>query len=53
MSTIIPALVSLDDEIGADKKQVLRALSERFVAEGRAGDADELFAAAWAREQQD
>jgi len=53
MSTIIPALVSLDDEIGADKEQVLRSLSERFVAEGRASDADELFAAAWAREQQD
>src|SRR5690606_17166791 len=38
---------------GADKEQVLRALAARFVAEGRAGDAEELFAAAWAREEQD
>ncbi|MGO1466836.1 MAG: PTS fructose transporter subunit IIABC [Microbacterium gubbeenense] len=53
MPTITPELVSLDDEIGSDKEQVLRALSARFVAEGRAGDADELFAAAWAREEQD
>jgi PTS system fructose-specific IIC component len=53
MSTITPALVSLDAELGADKEQVLRALAARFVAEGRAGDADELFAAAWAREEQD
>ncbi|NHI17947.1 PTS fructose transporter subunit IIABC [Microbacterium excoecariae] len=53
MSTITPALVSLDDEIGADKEQVLRALAARFVREGRAGDADALFAAAWAREEKD
>ncbi|WP_156760678.1 PTS fructose transporter subunit IIABC [Microbacterium karelineae] len=53
MSTITPALVSLDDEIGADKEHVLRSLAARFVAEGRAGDADALFAAAWAREEQD
>ena len=53
MSTITPALVSLDVELGATKEQVLRSLSARFVAEGRAGDADELFAAAWAREEQD
>jgi len=53
MSTITPALVSLDVELGADKEQVLRALAARFVAEGRAGDAEELFAAAWAREEQD
>lgn len=53
MSTITPALVSLDVELGADKEQVLRSLAARFVAEGRAGDAEELFAAAWAREEQD
>lgn len=53
MSTITPALVSLDVELGADKEQVLRALAARFVDAGRAGDADELFAAAWAREEQD
>ncbi|HLS91998.1 MAG TPA: fructose-specific PTS transporter subunit EIIC [Microbacterium sp.] len=53
MSTITPALVSLDEAIGADKEQVLRALAARFVAEGRAGDAEELFQAAWKREEQD
>ncbi len=53
MSTITSALVSLDEELGADKRSVLQALSARFVAEGRANDADELFAAAWAREEKD
>lgn len=53
MSTITPALVSLDENLGADKQSVLTALSERFVAEGRAASADELFDAAWAREEKD
>ncbi|MGI6878712.1 PTS fructose transporter subunit IIABC [Microbacterium sp. gxy059] len=53
MSTITPALVSLDDDLGADAQAVLRALSARFVAEGRAADADDLFASAWAREEKD
>ncbi|WP_324013999.1 fructose-specific PTS transporter subunit EIIC [Microbacterium sp. JZ37] len=53
MSTIIPQLVSLDEDLGADKEAVLRSLSARFVAQGRARDAEELFAAAWAREETD
>ena len=53
MSTITPQLVSLDEDLGPDKQSVLRALSARFVAQGRATDADELFAAAWRREEQD
>ena len=53
MSTITTQLVSLDEDLGADKEAVLRALSARFVAQGRARDTDELFAAAWAREETD
>ncbi|MBP2437341.1 PTS fructose transporter subunit IIABC [Microbacterium amylolyticum] len=53
MSTITPALVSLDENLGSDKESVLRALSARFAAEGRAGSADDLFVAAWAREEKD
>ncbi|MET0812521.1 MAG: fructose-specific PTS transporter subunit EIIC [Microbacterium sp.] len=51
--TITPALVSLDVGLGADKADVIRALAARVVAEGRATDADALFADAWAREQKD
>ncbi len=53
MSTITPQLVSLDEDLGPDSRSVLRALSARFVAQGRATDADALFAAAWKREEQD
>jgi PTS system fructose-specific IIC component len=53
VSTITPQLVSLDEDLGPDKQSVLRALSARFVAQGRATDADALFAAAWKREEQD
>jgi len=53
MSTITPQLVSLDEDLGPDKQAVLRALSQRFVAQDRATDAEQLFAAAWAREEQD
>lgn len=53
MSTITPQLVSLDEDLGPDKRSVLRALSARFAAQGRATDADALFAAAWKREEQD
>jgi len=53
MSTITEALVSLDADLGTDKQQVLRALAERFVAEGRATDAEGLYAAAMAREETD
>ena len=51
--TITPELVSLDVGLGADKAAVIRALAARVVAQGRATDADALFADAWAREQKD
>ncbi len=51
--TITPGLVSLDVDLGADKAAVIRALAERVVAQGRATDAEALFADAWAREQKD
>lgn len=51
--TITPALVSLDADLGSDKAAVIRALAARVVAEGRATNADALFADAWAREEQD
>ncbi|GAA2068725.1 PTS fructose transporter subunit IIABC [Microbacterium hatanonis] len=54
MSRIItPELVSLDEPLGDGKADVIRALAERVVANGRARDADELFADAWAREEKD
>ncbi|MEN2739101.1 fructose-specific PTS transporter subunit EIIC [Microbacterium sp. X-17] len=52
LKTITPALVSLDNAAG-DKSDVIRALAARVVAEGRATDADALYADAWAREQKD
>ncbi|MDY0909448.1 fructose-specific PTS transporter subunit EIIC [Microbacterium sp. CFBP9034] len=51
--TITPDLVSLDVGLGADKAAVIRALAARVVAQGRATDAEALFADAWAREQKD
>ena len=39
--------------LGADKAAVIRALAARVVAQGRATDAEALFADAWAREQKD
>ncbi|MFC0198595.1 PTS sugar transporter subunit IIA, partial [Microbacterium arthrosphaerae] len=51
--TITPGLVSLDAPLGADKSAVIRALAARVVAQGRATDADALFADAWAREEKD
>lgn len=51
--TITPDLVSLDVGLGADKAAVIRALAARVVAQGRASDADALFADAWAREEKD
>ncbi|MFH8250140.1 fructose-specific PTS transporter subunit EIIC [Microbacterium sp. B2969] len=53
MSTITPELVSLDDALGGDKAAVIKALAARVVAQGRATDADALYADAWAREQKD
>lgn len=51
--TITPDLVSLDVGLGDDKAAVIRALAARVVAQGRATDADALFADAWAREEKD
>ncbi|MFB8388123.1 fructose-specific PTS transporter subunit EIIC [Microbacterium sp. NPDC055910] len=51
--TITPALVSLDVELGPDKAAVIRSLAARVAAEGRATDAEALFADAWAREEKD
>ncbi|WP_347344234.1 fructose-specific PTS transporter subunit EIIC [Microbacterium sp.] len=51
--TITPALVSLDENLGADKQAVIASLAARVAAEGRASDADRLAADAWAREQKD
>jgi PTS system fructose-specific IIC component len=51
--TITPELVSLDVALGDDKAAVIRALAQRVAAQGRASDAEALFADAWAREQKD
>ncbi|MGN8552782.1 UNVERIFIED_CONTAM: fructose-specific PTS transporter subunit EIIC [Microbacterium sp. SLM126] len=51
--TITPDLVSLDVGLGADKAAVIRSLASRVVAQGRATDAEALFADAWAREEKD
>jgi PTS system fructose-specific IIC component len=51
--TITPELVSLDADLGADKAAVIRALAARVANQGRATDAEALFADAWAREQKD
>ena len=49
-SLITNRLVLLDADLGADREHAVRALAERVVAEGRATDADALFADAWDRE---
>ena len=51
--TITPGLVSLDARLGDDKSAVIRSLAERVVAQGRATDAEALYADAWAREEKD
>ena len=54
MSEIItPALVSLDEPLGTDKRAVIDALAARVAASGRATDAAALAADAWKREQTD
>lgn len=54
MSEIItPALVSLDESLGTDKRAVIDALAARVAATGRATDAAALAADAWKREQTD
>jgi PTS system fructose-specific IIC component len=51
--TITPELVSLDTPLGTDKAAVIRSLAARVAQQGRATDAEALFADAWAREQKD
>ncbi|WJM17099.1 PTS fructose transporter subunit IIABC [Microbacterium arborescens] len=51
--TITPELVSLDAPLGADKKDVIRALARLVAAQGRATDADALANDAIAREDKD
>lgn len=51
--TITPELVSLDLGSVGDKSAVIRELATRVVAQGRATDAEALYADAWAREQKD
>ncbi|GAA3023639.1 PTS fructose transporter subunit IIABC [Microbacterium dextranolyticum] len=54
MSDIItPALVSLDEPLGTDKRAVIDALAARVAQTGRASDAAGLAADAWKREQTD
>lgn len=54
MSEIItPALVSLDESLGTDKRAVIDALAARVAASGRATDGAALAADAWKREQTD
>ncbi|MBG0719137.1 PTS transporter subunit EIIA, partial [Microbacterium sp. 2C] len=54
MSEIItPALVSLDEPLGTDKRAVIDALAARVAQTGRASDAAALAADAWKREQTD
>ncbi|MGX5772266.1 PTS fructose transporter subunit IIABC [Microbacterium trichothecenolyticum] len=51
--TITPGLVSLDVPLGTDKAAVIRSLAARVAAQGRATDAEALYADAWAREEKD
>jgi len=50
---ITPALVSLDESLGTDKRAVIDALAARVAATGRASDGAALSADAWKREQTD
>ncbi|MFV0375407.1 PTS fructose transporter subunit IIABC [Microbacterium sp.] len=50
---ITPALVSIDADLGDDKRAVIDALATRVAAEGRADDAVRLANDAWDREQKD
>lgn len=53
MDIITPALVSIDADLGTDKREVIAALADRIAAAGRASDGAALADDAWAREQQD
>ena len=43
--------MALDADLGAERRDVIRALADLVVDAGRATDAEALFADAWAREQ--
>ncbi len=49
-SLITTELVVLDQDLGAEKSGVIRALAALVVAAGRATDTEALYAAAWDRE---
>jgi len=49
-SLITEDLVTLDVDLGRDRADVIRYLAGRVAATGRATNADDLFADAWARE---
>ena len=49
-SLITPDLVVLDTDLGQDRSRVIRFLAEQVVANGRATNADDLYADAWDRE---
>lgn len=51
--TITPALVSIDESLGDDKRAVIGALAARVAAQGRATDGAALAEDAWAREEKD
>ncbi|MBD8042281.1 PTS sugar transporter subunit IIA [Arthrobacter sp. Sa2BUA2] len=48
---ITPELVTLDQDLGTSRDQVIRYLAEKVVSAGRATGFDELYADAMAREQ--
>ena len=48
---ITPDLVLLDVDLGTNREEVIRALTNLVAAQGRASDAESLFDDAWAREQ--
>ena len=52
MTIIDTDLVLLDADAGEDKQAVIRSLVQRLADSGRSTDADGLFAAAMAREEQ-
>ncbi|MGZ8715199.1 MAG: PTS sugar transporter subunit IIA, partial [Mycobacterium sp.] len=52
MTIINTDLVLLDADAGEDKQAVIRSLVQRLADSGRSADADGLFAAAMAREEQ-
>ncbi|MPY12168.1 PTS fructose transporter subunit IIABC [Arthrobacter bussei] len=48
---ITPELVSLDEDLGAERSSVIRYLAEQVAAQGRSTEVDALYADALAREE--